>query len=90
MGFFRGPNIVREGLVLALDAASPRSYPGSGTVWNDLAGSNNGTLTGGPTFNSGNGGSTSKPAECAPRQTRGLAHIYAARRRRLLAVYNAG
>jgi hypothetical protein len=36
MGFFRGPNIVRDGLVLALDAASERSYPGSGTTWYDL------------------------------------------------------
>jgi len=38
MGFFRGPNIITDGLVLALDAASIRSYPGSGTVWNDLSG----------------------------------------------------
>ena len=47
MGFFRGPNIVRDGLVLALDAASPRSYPGSGTTWFDLSGNNfNFTLDG--------------------------------------------
>ena len=47
MGFFRGPNIVRDGLVLALDAASPRSYPGSGTTWYDLSGNNfNFTLDG--------------------------------------------
>ena len=45
MGFHRGPNIVRDGLVLALDAASPRSYPGSGTTWYDLSGNgNNATL----------------------------------------------
>jgi hypothetical protein len=31
-----GPHIVTEGLVFALDAASPRSYPGSGTTWYDL------------------------------------------------------
>jgi len=36
MGFSRGPNIVRDGLVLALDAASPKSYPGSGTTWYDI------------------------------------------------------
>jgi hypothetical protein len=36
MGFYRGPEIVRDGLVLALDAASPRSYPGSGTTWYDI------------------------------------------------------
>lgn len=47
MGFFRGPNIVRDGLVLALDAASHRSYPGSGTTWYDLSGNNfNFTLDG--------------------------------------------
>jgi len=37
MGFFRGPNIVKNGLTLCLDAANPRSYPGTGTVWTDLA-----------------------------------------------------
>ena len=58
MGFFRGPNIVRDGLVLYLDAASPRSYPGSGTTWSDLSGNgNDGTLVNGPTFDSGNNGS---------------------------------
>ena len=57
MGFARGPNIVRDGLALTYDAASKRSFPGSGTTWFDLVNSNNGTLTGGPTFDSGNGGS---------------------------------
>jgi hypothetical protein len=36
MGIFRGPKIVTDGLVLALDASSPRSYPGTGTTWSDL------------------------------------------------------
>ena len=40
MGFYRGPNIVRDGLVLALDAAAVRSYPGTGTTWYDLSGNN--------------------------------------------------
>jgi hypothetical protein len=53
-----GPNIVTNGLVLNLDAANTKSYPGSGTIWTDLSrGGNNGTLVNGPTFNSGNGGS---------------------------------
>lgn len=54
-----GPgNIVTNGLVLYLDAANTRSYPGSGTTWTDLSrGENNSTLINGPTFNSGNGGS---------------------------------
>ena len=57
MAFFHSPNIVTDGLVLCLDAADKNSYPGSGTTWTDLAGSNNGTLTNGPTFDSGAGGS---------------------------------
>jgi hypothetical protein len=53
-----GVNIVTDGLVLYLDAANTRSYPGSGTVWTDLArGGNNGTLINGPMFDNGNGGS---------------------------------
>jgi Concanavalin A-like lectin/glucanases superfamily len=52
------PDIVRNGLVLNLDAGEPSSYPGSGTTWTDLSGNGNtGTLTNGPTYNSGNGGS---------------------------------
>jgi hypothetical protein len=58
MGFSRGPKIVTDGLVLALDAGSKKSYPGSGTTWKDLSGNGNtGTLVNGPTFDSGNGGS---------------------------------
>lgn len=50
--------IVQSGLVLNLDAGVSSSYPGSGTTWTDLSGNaNNGTLTNGPTFDSGNGGS---------------------------------
>ena len=51
------PKIITDGLVLYLDAANTRSYPGS-RVWFDLSrGGNNGTLTNGPTFNGANGGS---------------------------------
>ena len=47
-----------NGLVLCLDAANSKSYPGSGTVWTDLSGrGNNGTLTNGPTYSSANFGS---------------------------------
>ena len=54
---YYGPRIVSNGLVLCLDAANKRSYPGTGTTWTDLSGnSNNGTLTNGPTFSSANGG----------------------------------
>ena len=38
--------IVTSGLVLCLDAANRKSYPGTGTVWTDLSGNGNtGTLT---------------------------------------------
>jgi hypothetical protein len=41
MGFYRGAQIVRDGLVLCLDAGSERSYPKSGTIWKDLSGNRN-------------------------------------------------
>lgn len=51
------PKIVTDGLVLALDAANKKSYPGSGITWVDLSGNNNsGSLTNGPTFDTANGG----------------------------------
>lgn len=51
-------SIVRNGLVLHLDAANPKSYPGSGTTWFDLSSNRvNGTFNNGPTFNSANNGS---------------------------------
>jgi len=58
MGLSHSPRIVTDGLILCLDAANKRSYPGAGTTWTDLtANKNNGTLTNGPTFDSANGGS---------------------------------
>jgi len=47
MGHYFNPNIVTEGLILSLDASNPRSYPGSGTIINDLSGKNaHGTING--------------------------------------------
>ena len=57
MAVIYSPRIITDGLVLCLDAANRQSYAGSGTVWTDLAGSNNGTLINGPTFRSANWGS---------------------------------
>ena len=58
MAIHRGPKITTNGLVLCLDAASTKSYPGSGTTWFDRSGNrNDGVLTNGPTFSSTNGGS---------------------------------
>lgn len=49
-----GPRIVTDGLVLALDAANPKSYPGSGTIWKDLSGNgNDATLYNSPVFSNG-------------------------------------
>ena len=51
-----GPKIVTDGLILYLDAANVRSYPGSGTTWYDLTQNDyNATLVG-PTFASENNG----------------------------------
>lgn len=48
-----GPRIVTDGLVLYLDAANNKSYPGSGNTWFDLSGGNrNYTLYNTPTWNS--------------------------------------
>jgi hypothetical protein len=58
MAFNYSPKVVTDGLVLYLDAANPKSYPGSGTAWGDISrGGNNGTLVNGPTYSSANGGS---------------------------------
>ena len=53
-----GNNIQTDGLVFYVDAAYKKSYPGSGTTWNDLGpNGSNATLVGGGTFDSANGGS---------------------------------
>ena len=57
MGFYRGPNIVTDGLVYAIDAGSERCYPGSGTAVTAITGVGNGTLANGVGFDSANGGS---------------------------------
>jgi len=50
--------IVTSGLLLHLDAAQLRSYPGTGTTWTDLSGNGNfATLINSPAFNTDNGGS---------------------------------
>jgi hypothetical protein len=50
--------VVTTGLQLYLDAGNASSYPGSGTTWTDLTvNGRNGTLTGGPTYSSADGGS---------------------------------
>jgi hypothetical protein len=52
MSVFAGPNAVENGLILCLDAANSKSYPGSGNAWTGLVTSNNGTLGANTTYNS--------------------------------------
>jgi hypothetical protein len=60
MSLGHGASIVRDGLVLHLDAANSKSYPGSGTVWSDLSGNgNHGTLVNGVGYSANNKGSLS-------------------------------
>ena len=58
MGINYSPKIVTDGLVLYLDAANSRSYPGTGNTWFDLSGKgNHGTLINGVGYSSDNKGS---------------------------------
>ena len=60
MGVYAGPEIVEDGLVLALDAGNTKSYPGSGTTWTDLSGNGNtGTLENDVGYDGSNLGSLS-------------------------------
>ena len=53
MGVTYNPRISTNNLILCLDAANPKSYPGSGTTWIDLSGNGyNFTIYGSPTHNS--------------------------------------
>lgn len=54
MSTIYSPKIVTDGLVLMLDAANPKSYPGTGTVWYDLSGNNNHFDIVSTAFNNGN------------------------------------
>jgi len=54
MGLAHSPRIVTDGLVLALDAGSPKNYNvGISTNWTDKVGGNNGTLVNGTYHNDG-------------------------------------
>ena len=57
MSLSHSPKIVTNGLVLCLDAADKKSYPGTGTLWTDRSGNiSNGTLVNGVGYNSANAG----------------------------------
>lgn len=54
MSLSHSPKIVTDGLILYLDAANRRSYPGNGVIWYDLTtNNNNNTLYNSPIFASG-------------------------------------
>jgi hypothetical protein len=48
--YFQEENIVTNGLMVYLDAANTRSYPGTGNTWYDLIGNRNFTLQNNPSF----------------------------------------
>lgn len=54
---YNHPSLVTSGMIMCLDAANPRSYPGTGTTIYDATGNGyNGTLVNGPTYSTANGG----------------------------------
>ena len=62
MATFTGTRSLPNGLVLALDAANPSSYPGSGSTFYDLSGrGNNGSLIGSVTYSTNNYGILTTP-----------------------------
>ena len=48
---YNNPKMVMDNLVLYLDAANTKSYPGSGT-WNDISGKGHTATINGATYNS--------------------------------------
>jgi len=53
MALSHSPSIITQNLSLCLDAANPKSYPGSGTTWTDLMGNGyDATLINSPSHNS--------------------------------------
>ena len=55
MAYQNGPKIITDNLVTYLDAANPKSYSGSGSIWIDISRSNNNaSLLNSPTFSSEN------------------------------------
>ena len=54
MGVAGGPDMIENGLLLALDANDRNSYPGTGTTWFDISGNNrNFTLVNSPLYVTG-------------------------------------
>jgi len=57
MSYNSGGRLVSDGLVLCLDVANRKSFVSGSSTWTDISRTgNNGTLIGGPTYSSANGG----------------------------------
>ena len=57
MSGYVAPNTVKDGLIIYMDAANIKSYPGTGVTWNNLSDiSSYGTLTYGAVYDSANNG----------------------------------
>ena len=56
MALVHSPKIVTDNLLLCLDAGNTKSYPGTGTAWNDLSGNGHNATLSGVSFSSDNGG----------------------------------
>lgn len=52
MALRHNTGVVNDGLVFAVDAANPKSYPGTGTTWYDLCGNYDFTLSNAAAYNS--------------------------------------
>jgi len=53
MGLYTGLNLISDGLVMCYDPGNSKSYPGSGSAFNNLGSDlSNGTVFGGSSFNS--------------------------------------
>jgi hypothetical protein len=50
MALAHSPSVITDGLMVYLDAANTRSYPGTGNTWYDLRGNRNFTLQNNPPF----------------------------------------
>jgi hypothetical protein len=57
MALYHSPLVVTDGLIMYLDAANPKSYPGSGTTWTDISrNGNNATVESSVAFGTTYGG----------------------------------
>lgn len=61
MGYINGPQIVTADLVFCVDAATPKSYSGSGNYWYDLVSNNVGYIGSSDAYSTGSFNSAYRP-----------------------------